>query len=132
MVSIPVYPEGERQDWRDFFKEHPGVLYRNSLHIENMTMFQNLITESSTTHKQPGVSVMSYRSTPDGSLKGAGLYTGKGPIKNRDQNGWSDLDHCPRTAGFSTDESTIIRTAALPTAMGERPHMRVQEMGSCS
>jgi hypothetical protein len=90
--------------------------------IENMTTFQNLITDIITNNPWGCVDYVSNGATIDGCLKGTERYTGKVVYENAEAKTVGQIGITANTsAGFNTDVSTIVGTAALTTAMGGTP-----------
>nr|WP_319538271.1 hypothetical protein [uncultured Methanospirillum sp.] len=87
--------------------------------LESMTVFQNLITDIITNNPWGCVDYVSNGATIDGYLKGTERYAGKVVIENALVKTVGQISVTANTsAGFSTDISTILGTAALNTAMG--------------
>ena len=90
--------------------------------FDSMATFQALITDIITNNPWGGVDVVSGGATIDGCLKGTERYTGKVVYENGLAKTVGQISVTANTsAGFATDISTIIGTAALGTAMGGTP-----------
>jgi len=87
--------------------------------LESMTVFQNLITDIITNNPWGCVDYVSNGATIDVCLKGTERYSGKVVYENVLAKTVGQISVTANTsAGFSTDISTILGTAALNTAMG--------------
>lgn len=90
--------------------------------IENMTAFQNLITDIITNNPWGCVDYQSNGVNVDGCMKGSERYTGKVVYENAQAKTVGQISIMAQTsAGFATDISTVLGTAALGTAMGGTP-----------
>lgn len=98
--------------------------------LESMTVFQNLITDIITNNPWGCVDYVSNGATIDGCLKGTERYSGKVVYENALAKTVGQISVTANTsAGFNTDISTILRTAALNTAMGGTPSHYSSEDG---
>ena len=98
--------------------------------LESMTVFQNLITDIITNNPWGCVDYVSNGATIDGCLKGTKRYAGKVVYENALAKTVGQISVTANTsAGFNTDISTILGTAALNTAMGGTPSHDSSEDG---
>jgi len=90
--------------------------------LESMTVFQNLITDIISSNPWGCVDYVSNGATIYGCLKGTERYAGKVVYENALAKTVGQTSVTANTsAGFNTDISTILGTAALNTAMGGTP-----------
>ena len=99
-----------------------SALRKLSAPLETMAVFKALITDIVTNNPWGGVDYVSGGATIDGCLRGSERYTGKVVYENNEAKTVGQISVSAQTsAGFATDISTILSTAALGTAMGGTP-----------